>query len=113
MTDLLVETVGWVGAAALLLGYGLVSAGRLDGRSTGFQVLNLVGSAGLLINGVWHDAWPSAALNAVWLVIGLMALGRLRRWRRPGPKPARRGPLARRRAARAAGQAAGGGRVGL
>ena len=75
------DTAGWVGAAALLLGYGLVSAGHLSGRSTGFQLLNLVGSLGLLVNGIWHGAWPSAALNAVWLVIGLAAVRRLARHR--------------------------------
>ena len=77
MTGLLVDLGGWVGAGALLLAYGLVSTGRLDGRSVGFQLLNLLGAAGLLANGVWHGAWPSAALNAVWLVIGAHALVRL------------------------------------
>lgn len=82
MTGLLIDTAGWIGAAALLLGYGLVSAGRLSGRSTSFQLLNLVGSLGLLANGIWHGAWPSAALNAVWLVIGVAALSPLVRTRR-------------------------------
>jgi hypothetical protein len=43
-----------------------------------FQLLNLFGALGLLANGIWHDAWPSAALNAVWLVIGVTALRSLR-----------------------------------
>ena len=72
--NLLVEAVGWAGAGALLVAYGLVSSGRLRGRSVGFQVLNLAGAVGLLANGVWHDAWPSAALNAVWLVVAVNAL---------------------------------------
>jgi len=78
MTGLLIDTAGWTGAACLLLAYGLVSTGRLSGRSTGFQLLNLAGAAGLLANGVWHGAWPSAALNAVWLLIGAHALAKLR-----------------------------------
>ena len=78
MSTLLIDTAGWLGAAALLLGYGLVSAGRLAGGSTGFQLLNLGGAAGLLANGVHHGAWPSAALNGVWLAIGVLALVRLR-----------------------------------
>jgi hypothetical protein len=76
MTGLLIDTAGWAGAAALLLAYGLVSSGRLKGRSIPFQLLNLFGAVGLLANGVWHDAWPSAALNAVWLLIGVTALRR-------------------------------------
>lgn len=74
MTGLLVDVAGWSGAAALLAAYALVSSGRLTGRSAGFQALNLCGAAGLLLNGTWHGAWPSAALNAVWLVVGVAAL---------------------------------------
>jgi hypothetical protein len=74
VTALLVEVAGWAGAGALLLAYGLVSSGRWRGRSAGFQLLNLAGAAGLLVNGVWHGAWPSVGLNAVWLVIGVVAL---------------------------------------
>lgn len=70
MTGLLLDAAGYAGAAALLLAYGLVSTGRLDGRSTRFQLLNLVGAVGLLVNGIWHGAWPSVALNAVWVAIG-------------------------------------------
>ena len=78
MTGLFIDAAGWAGAAALLLAYGLVSSGRLSGRSVAFQLLNLFGAVGLLANGIWHGAWPSAALNAIWLVIGVHALSRLR-----------------------------------
>ena len=86
MTGLVVDLAGWAGAAALLLAYGLVSSGRLSGRSSGFQLLNLAGAVGLLANGVWHGAWPSAALNAVWIVIGVCALSGRPRSR--GARPA-------------------------
>ena len=76
MTGPLIDTAGWLGAAALLVAYGLVSSGRLHGRSSAFQMLNLTGAAGLLANGIWHGAWPSAALNAIWLIIGAHALTR-------------------------------------
>lgn len=78
MTGLVIDVGGWAGAAALLLAYGLVSTGGLTGRSVGFHLLNLFGATGLLVNGVWHEAWPSAALNAVWLVVGFSALLRTR-----------------------------------
>jgi hypothetical protein len=90
MTRVLVDVAGWFGAASLLAAYALVSSGQLAGRGLGFQLLNLAGAIGLLVNGVYHGAWPSAGLNAVWLVVGLVglvALGRLR----PGPLPPRPG----------------------
>lgn len=86
MTQLVVDVVGWIGALSLLSAYALVSAGRLDGRGYGFQLLNLVGAVGLLVNGVYHGAWPSAGLNTVWLVVGGVALVRLRPGRVPPPE---------------------------
>lgn len=79
MIRFLVDVAGWLGAGALLSAYALVSSGRLRGRAIGFQLLNLAGAVGLLVNGVYHGAWPSAGLNSVWLVVGLTALTRLRR----------------------------------
>ena len=78
MTRLLIDVLGWIGAASLLSAYALVSNGRLHGSGPGFQLLNLVGAVGLLVNGVYHGAWPSAGLNTVWLVVGIVALTRLR-----------------------------------
>jgi hypothetical protein len=42
--------------------------------SAAYRWLNVVGSAGLVINSVWNDALPSAFLNVVWLVITLYSL---------------------------------------
>jgi hypothetical protein len=78
MTTVVVDVIGWIGAASLLSAYALVSSGRLEGSGLGFQLLNLVGAVGLLVNGVYHGAWPSAGLNTVWLVVGVVALTRLR-----------------------------------
>ena len=79
MTQLAVELAGWLGAGALLGAYVLVSSGRLAARGHAFQLLNVAGAAGLIVNGSWHDAWPSVGLNTVWIAVGLAALVRLRR----------------------------------
>lgn len=76
--DLLFAVAGWLGAAALLLAYGLVSSGRLSPRGAPFQAVNLAGSLGLAANSGYHGAWPSVALNLVWMAIGAAALVRLR-----------------------------------
>ena len=85
--NLLNDVLGWVGAVALLGAYALVSRGRVAGDGATFQVLNLVGAVGLLVNGVHHHAWPSAALNAVWLLVGAAAVGALRGARRVASRP--------------------------
>lgn len=79
--NLLVEIIGWIGAGSLLLAYGLLSVNRISAGLT-YQLLNLVGAVGLAVNAVVHGAWPSACLNLIWLLIGLVALRR-ERSRRP------------------------------
>jgi hypothetical protein len=75
--DLAVEIVGWAGAILILFAYLLLSAGRLSGQSLTYQVLNVVGAAGFIVNGWWHGALPSATLNVLWLMIGLFAAIRI------------------------------------
>jgi len=74
--NLVIEIVGWAGAALVLAGYGLLSAHKLNSRSVTFQMLNVAGSIGLAINAVWNGAIPSAALNLIWMVIGAHAIWR-------------------------------------
>ena len=76
------EVAGWTGAALILLGYLLLSAGKLTGQSAVYQAMNVVGAAGFVINGWWHGAIPNTALNVVWMLIGGFALWRIRARRR-------------------------------
>jgi len=72
-----VEVAGWIGATLILLAYLLLSAGKLNGQSIVYQGMNVVGAAGFVINGWWHGAIPSAALNVLWLLIGAFASWRI------------------------------------
>jgi len=56
--------------------------GRLTGQSIAYQAMNVGGAAGFIVNGWWHGAVPSAALNAIWMAIGALALWRIARRRR-------------------------------
>jgi hypothetical protein len=58
----------------ILVAYLLLSAGYLTGQSRAYQLMNVIGAAGFAINGFWHGALPSAALNIVWMLIGGVAL---------------------------------------
>ena len=77
--EIAVEIAGWAGAALILLAYLLLSAGRLTGQSPLYQGMNVVGAAGFIVNGWWHGALPSAALNVIWMLIGGVALWRIAR----------------------------------
>ena len=75
--QLAVEVAGWAGALLILFAYLLLSMGKLTGQSLTYQIMNVVGAAGFVINGWWHGAMPSAALNVLWLLIGAIASWRI------------------------------------
>ena len=77
MIAIAVEVAGWAGAALILIAYLLLSMGKLTGQSALYQWMNVVGAAGFIVNGWWHRALPSAALNVIWMLIGGVALWRI------------------------------------
>ena len=70
-----IDVIGWIGAALLLVAYALVSTERWRGRSFRFQLCNALGSVCLIANTAYHGAYPSMAVNVVWVVIAMYALG--------------------------------------
>ena len=80
--EIAVEVAGWAGASLILLAYLLLSMGRLTGQSVAYQAMNVFGAAGFVVNGWWHGALPSAALNVLWFFIGIFALWRIAARRR-------------------------------
>ncbi len=70
---------GWAGASLILLAYLLLSLGRVTGQSALYQGMNVAGAAGFIVNGWWHGAIPSAALNVIWMMIGALTLWRIHR----------------------------------
>jgi hypothetical protein len=80
--EIAVEVAGWVGAILILLGYLLVTTGKLTGKSPLYQWINVLGAAGFIVNGWWHDALPSTVLNVIWIMIGGVALWRI--WTKRG-----------------------------
>ena len=69
-----IEVIGWAGALAVLIAYGLVSTERVTSRSATYQLLNIGGAIGLVINSSWNGAIPSAVVNLIWIGIGVYAL---------------------------------------
>lgn len=58
--------------------------GKVTGQSAAYQAMNVAGAAGFIVNGWYHGAIPSAALNIIWMLIGAVALWRIRRRRKLG-----------------------------
>jgi hypothetical protein len=74
-----VEVIGWIGAALILGSYALISAGKVRAESLTYQLMNVLGAAGFVVNSGWNGALPSAAMNVIWIGIGLYALRQRRR----------------------------------
>ena len=85
----IITTIGWVGAVNVLAAYLLLLRRRTSADSHLYLSLNFLGSACLAVSTSIAHAWSSAAVNLIWLVIGVAPL--VRAWvkfqplcRRPG-----------------------------
>ena len=71
-----VDVMGWVGAAAVLIAYWLISTHRAKPDAPGFQSLNLLGGVLLALNTGYYRAYPSTLVNVIWVGIAVYALMR-------------------------------------
>jgi peptidoglycan/LPS O-acetylase OafA/YrhL len=72
----LTATIGWAAAVSMLAAYLLLLRHRTSADSRLYLSLNFLGSAGLAVSTSAAHAWPSAAVNLIWLAIGLAPLVR-------------------------------------
>ena len=72
----MIEIVGWTAAVMMLSAYVLLTTGRLRSLSPAYQWLNVLSGAGFIVNSGWNGAYPSAALNLIWMAIGPYGLFR-------------------------------------
>jgi drug/metabolite transporter (DMT)-like permease len=73
-THLWFDAIGWVGAAALLVAYAMVSSKKLEGNSAVYQSLNILGSLFLALNTVFYRAYPSSFVNMIWIGIAVFSI---------------------------------------
>jgi hypothetical protein len=73
------DAIGWLGAAALLVAYAMVSSNKLEGTSTAYQLLNIVGSLLLAANTIFYQAYPSSFVNLIWTGIAVFSIATRRR----------------------------------
>lgn len=68
------DIVGWYGALAVLISYGLVSFRLIPSTGWTFQVLNFTGGIGLLLIAWKKQVWQAVFLNAVWCLVAFGAM---------------------------------------
>ena len=73
------DAIGWAGAAALLVAYAMVSSKKLEGDSSAYQFLNIVGSIFLAVNTISYGAYPSSFVNMIWIGIAVFSIATRKR----------------------------------
>jgi len=73
------DAIGWVGAAALLVAYAMVSHKKLEGDSATYQFLNISGSILLAVNTIFYGSYPSTFVNVIWAGIAVFAIATRKR----------------------------------
>jgi hypothetical protein len=73
------DAIGWVGAAALLVAYAMISHKKLEGDSATYQLLNISGSILLAANTIFYGSYPSTFVNLIWAGIAVVAIARRKR----------------------------------
>lgn len=74
LRSMIIDIIGWIGSALVVIAYALNICGKLRSDSFSYYILNISGSAGLIVNTIYHHAIPSAVVNIVWIGIALAAI---------------------------------------
>lgn len=79
LVDIAIAAAGWAGAIATVGAYALVTQRRIEPDSMLYQTLNLGGASTLAVSATASGAWPSLAVNVVWVAIGFQAVLAMKR----------------------------------
>lgn len=74
------DGIGWVGAAALLIAYAMISHKKLEGDSATYQLLNIGGSLLLAANTIFYGSYPSTFVNLIWAGIAVVSIANRHRF---------------------------------
>lgn len=74
--EFLIEIIGWIGSILIVGSYFMNIQGKLDAKDTRYIWANLVGGICFVINTYAHKAYPSVAVNIIWILIAIFAIMR-------------------------------------
>jgi hypothetical protein len=74
MRKKLIDIVGWYGVAAILAAYAFLNFELMNVRDISYQLLNLTGAFGIILEAWYKKDYEPVVLNLVWLAIALVAI---------------------------------------
>jgi uncharacterized protein with PQ loop repeat len=76
ISKIVYTSIGWIGALFCTLGYVLLSMQLIRAESLLFQLLNILGGLFLSITALETSDMPNVIANLLWMLTGMIALGR-------------------------------------
>lgn len=70
----LFETIGWIGMVMILTAYALANFHILSVDTITYQLLNIIGSFGIILVSYLRRNYQPMVLNIVWMIIGVISL---------------------------------------
>lgn len=77
MKNKYIETIGWIGMVLILVAYFLVSFSIITVQDIIYQLLNMVGSVGIILVAFSKKDYQPMVLNIIWVLIAVIALLRI------------------------------------
>ncbi len=74
---LALDICGWIGSIMVIIGFFLVSNGKIEAQTNSFQIINIIAAAFIGLNAYSYGALPSVGLNVVWCLIAAVTLIRI------------------------------------
>ena len=74
---MLLEAVGWYGAAAIIIAYLLNSFSIIAANTFVYQLLNLTGAIGIIVISLIKKTYQPAAVNIIWAIVAAITLTRM------------------------------------
>jgi len=68
------QLIGWYGVVAIVIAFTLLNVGILGTDSLVYQLLNLTGAIGIIIEAGSKKDYQPVALNIVWLLVAIYGL---------------------------------------
>ena len=68
------EIIGWVCTAAILTAYVLLNFSILSTHDLVYQLLNIIGAAGIVYHSLYKKDYEPAVLNIIWGIVALIAI---------------------------------------
>ena len=71
------QIIGWIGMVLILVAYFLVSFDIVTVHNIWFQLMNIVGSIGLVLVAYNRKDYQPMTLNIIWILIAIVAILRI------------------------------------